>query len=83
MTVTRTFARQEIDPNGDIVALTNRTAVHLIPGKCVVLKEGTRITAYYDRWKDSDKLEYIRSEFIRILQNPRTAAPADWTVLAA
>lgn len=81
MAFSRTFTRQETDPNGDLISLNNRTSVHLIPGKAVVLKEGSRITAYYDRWKEQAKLEYIRDTFIGILKDPRNAPSADWSLL--
>jgi hypothetical protein len=83
MAMPRTFTRQETDANGDLISLNNRTSVHLIPGKAVVLKEGNRIIAYYDRWKEQAKLEYIRDTFIGILKNPRNAPAADWSLLDA
>lgn len=77
------FNRQIIDPNGDFVSLNEHSQVSTIPNRAVVLKQGLRIGGYYDKWPDPEKLRYIRSEFIRVMQDPRNAPDPDWSVLEA
>lgn len=83
MTKNRRFTRQTIDPESGLISLNEQCGVSIIPGKAVVVKQGLRITGYYDRWQDPAKLIYIRDEFIRVMKDPRNAPDPDWSVLAA
>jgi hypothetical protein len=77
------FNRQIVDPNGDLVSLNEHCQVSIIPGRAVVLKQGMRLIAFYDRWPAADKLIYIRDELIRVMKDPRNAPDPDWSVLEA
>lgn len=77
------YTRQVTDPNGDLVSLNEHCHVSIIPDRAVVLKQGLRMIAFYDRWPEADKLKYIRDEFIRVMKDPRNAPDPDWSVLEA
>jgi hypothetical protein len=81
MSFTKRFNRQIPDPLGDLLALNERTAVGIMNNKAVVVKEGHRITAYYDQWPGMEKLKFIRDELIAVISDPRNAPNPDWTSL--
>ena len=77
------YTRQIVDPNGDLISLNEHCSASIIKDRAVVLKQGQRMLAFYDRWPDPEKLRYIRDELIRVMRDPRNAPDPDWSVLEA